>query len=491
MAARSLTAALLLLSVAAACHDSQRNVSPPFDRFYYPTGVAVRHEPPGCAAGTPGCQSQLLVASSNFDLQYEALTGGTLLSVDVDRALGGNVNAAAGAFLPGAVLGASKVGSFGGEVAVLDDTSCPGWARNPQVLVASRAQDMLYRLDMDPATGALSCGDGCTVALPSGLADTYGVTVVCGTLAAAAGGSPAQRHLAFVTFLRAQNNEGFLSRIDLDTGTLETTYDVGAGPTQSTAYDESRGLLFLSERFSAVGVARLRWIDLGFPQLGVAAIDYGPVVRGAELVSLALSSDRSRVYLAARLYDYDTAATTGTRPLGDLGAALLVIDLQRVLSGAAAADTILNVVHLDRGPVALVAIPRTDATGNRIRDLVAATSSDDGTMTLYDDELGATAAVFGICDGNSPLALNKQRSGGTGGLVPDPCPNGNPGLGKQPFGLAWEPYTSGTQTLARLFVGSFDRSWVNAIVLDPNHPDASTDASSPSFSWGRIGPERP
>jgi hypothetical protein len=490
LAARSLTAALLLLSVAAACHDSQRNVAPPLDRFYYPTGVAVRHEPPGCAAGTPGCQSQLLVASSNFDLQYEALTGGTLLSVDVDRALGGNPNASApptnGQFLPGAVLGAHKVGSFGGEVAVVDETTCPGWPSAPQVLVATRAQNMLYRLDVDPGTGALSpAATGATVQLPSsGLADTYGVTVVCGNLAAAGGGSPAPRHLAFVTFLRAQNNEGFLSRIDLDSGTLEATYDVGAGPTQSTAYDDRRGLLFMSELFSAVGVAKLRWLDLGSPQLGVGFVDYGPVVRGAELVSLALSSDRARVYLAARLYDYDTAATTGTRPLGDLGAALLVIDLQRVLSGAAAADTLLNVVHLDRGPVALVAIPRTDATGNRIRDLVVATSSDDGTMTFYDDELGATAAVFGICDGNSPLALNRQASGGTGGLVPDPCPDGNPSLGKQPFGLAWEPYTSGTQTLARLFVGSFDRSWVNAIVLDPANPGAPK-------SWARIGPERP
>jgi hypothetical protein len=168
-----------------------------------------------------------------------------------------------------------------------------------------------------------------------------------------------------------------------------------------------------------------------------------------------------------------------------------VVDLNRVLSGTAAADTVLNVVHLDRGPAALTVIPRfdasgkpqVDATGNPL-DLVAVTSSDDGTMTIYDNGIGATTAVFGICDALSPLALNRQVFADTPGLVPSPCPDGNPSLGKQPFGLAWEPYTSGTQTLARLFVGSFDRSWVNAIVLDPANPGAPT-------SWARIGPERP
>jgi hypothetical protein len=205
-------------------------------------------------------------------------------------------------------------------------------------------------------------------------------------------------------------------------------------------------------------------------------------VRGAELVSLALSSDTppSRAYLTARLYDYDTALTTGMRPSDDLGAALLVVDLNAVLSGTVApADTILNVVHLDRGPVSIVAIPRTDSGGNRIRDLVALTSSDDGTMTLYDDELGQTAAVFGVCDAG-PLLDQPRSEPPFDGLVPDPCPSGNAALGKQPYGLAWEPYQG---RLIRLFVDSFDRGWVNAIVLDPAHPDTPKP-------WARIGPER-
>jgi hypothetical protein len=492
LAARSRIAALAILVLATACNDSQRSVPPTFDRFYYPTGLAVRHEPAGCTPGTDGCQSQLFVASSNFDLRYDALTGGTMLSVDVGQALGRDPlsNAAAGPLPAPALLGGTRIGSFAGEVAVADETSCPGWqsATGAQVLVTSRAQNALDRVDLDPATGALPCGDAFCggpneVPLSTHLADAYGVTVACGNLAPAGGGALEQRHLVFVTFLRAQSAEGFLSRVS-DTGGLETTYDVGAGPTQSTAFDETRGLLFMSERFSSVGVAKLRWLDLTFPQLGVTSIDYGAVVRGAELVSLALSSDRSRIYLAARLYDVDTATTTGTRPVGDSGAALLVIDVNRVLSGATAADTVLNVVRLDRGPVALVAIPRKDASGKPIGDLVALTSSDDGTMTLYDDELGATAAVFGVCDSSSTLPINRPRSAGGGGLAPDPCPDGNPTLGKQPYGIAWEPYQTASQTgLARLFVGSFDRAWVNAIVLDPTHPGAP-------ISWARIGPER-
>ncbi|GEJ59138.1 hypothetical protein [Anaeromyxobacter diazotrophicus] len=486
MAARSRIAALLLPFVAAACHDAQRSVPPTMDRFYYPTGLAVRHAPATCVAGTAGCQSQLLVASSNFDLRYDAITGGTVLAVDVDRALGGVPNAAAGPFLPGAILGSTRIGSFAGEVAYVDEASCPGWGKAPQVLVTSRAQNVLYRLDVDASTGALSCGAGCELPLAPTLADGYGVTVVCGDLAAAGGGATQPRHLAFVTYLRSPSSEGFLSRIDLDSGAIEATYDVGIEPTQSTAFDEGRGLLFVSERFATVGMARLRWIDLAFPQLGSGSVDYGQVVRGAELVTLGLSSDSppSRAYVAARLFDVDTATSSGLRPVGDVGGALLVLDLKAVLAGAPAAETILDVAHLDRGPTALAVVPKLDAAGKPQvdasgvpLDLVVLTSSDDGSMTFYDDQLGQPVAAFSVCG-----------SGASGDArAPGPCPLGAPVLGKQPFGLAYEPYQLGGKSLARLFVGSFDRGWVNAIVFDPAHPDA---LDSSSFSWARIGPER-
>ena len=63
-----------------------------------------------------------------------------------------------------------------------------------------------------------------------------------------------------------------------------------------------------------------------------------------------------------------------------------------------------------------------------------------------------------------------------------PCAPGDPLTGKQPFGLAVEPRSNG---LARLFVGSFDRSWVNVIDVDPLRPTLAP------ASWARIGPERP
>lgn len=486
LAARTRIAALLLVFVAAACHDAQRSVPPTMDRFYYPTGLAVRHEPAACVAGSSGCQSQLLVASSNFDLRYDAVTGGTLLAVDVDQALGGDPNAPSASFRAGAVLGDARIGSFAGEVAYVDEASCAGWGKSPQVLVTSRAQNVLYRLDVD-ASGKVSCGAGCEIPLVPTLADGYGVTVVCGDLAAAAGGSTQPRHLAFVTYLRSPSSEGYLSRIDLDSGAIESTYDVGLEPTQSTAFDAGRGLLFVSERFATVGVARLRWLDLAFPQLGSGSLDYGQVVRGAELVTIKLSSDSppSRAYVATRLYDVDTATSSGLRPVGDVGGALLVLDLQRVLAGAPAAETILDVAHLDRGPTALVVVPKLDAAGNPQvdasgvpLDLVVLTSSDDGTMTFYDDQLGQTAVAFSVCGSGAPADAR----------APGPCPAGNPSLGKQPYGLAYEPYQLGGKSLARLFVGSFDRGWVNAIVFDPAHPD-TLDPSS--FSWARIGPERP
>lgn len=486
MAARLRIAALLLLTAAAACHDSVMSSPPTFDRFYYPTGMALRHDPAGCAAGTAGCRTELLVASSNFDLRYDPAMGGTVLGVDVDGALAGDPSRPAGPFADGAVLGSTQIGTFAGEMAVVDEASCPGWGRAPQVLVPSRGRDSLFRLDVG-ADGSLSCGPGCELPLNATFVDAYGVAVACGSFPGPNGEPAAPRHLAFVSYLRTSYLEGFISRIDLDSGAVETTYDVGPGPVQSMVFDRSRGLLFLSELFSTAGVARLRWLDLSFPQLSVNSVDYGPIVRGAELVTLALSSapagaPPARAYVAARLYDLDTATMSGTRPVGDLGGALLVVDLQRLLSGAAVADTLLQVVRVDRGPTALGVIPRQDAAGaplldpagQPLRDLVAITSSDDGTLTLYDDDLGSAVAVFSVCGSGSTLDA----------LAPAPCDPGWPSLGRQPFSVSYEPLIDGGAARGRLFVASFDRSWVNSIVLDPAQPAAP-------LSWARIGPESP
>jgi hypothetical protein len=94
-----------------------------------------------------------------------------------------------------------------------------------------------------------------------------------------------------------------------------------------------------------------------------------------------------------------------------------------------------------------------------MRDLVAVSCADDGTLYLYDDESGAVARVFAL----------------------DPV-TGKPELGKQPFGLAEEVRSDGK---VRLFVGSFDRSWVSVVRID--------DPARPRNAWIelRLGRERP
>ena len=470
MAARTRTLSLALLLLAGGCHDAVPVVPPPLDRFYFPTSIALRH-PGGCTAGTTGC-TQLLVASSNFDLRYDPTNGGTVLAVDVDPAPSG----AAAAVLP--VLGRAQVGSFTGELAVLDETTCTGWEsiakRTPQVLVTSRSQRALYRLDLDAggALGALGCGAACKVPLDTTLADPYGVTLVCGNYPAPppVDGSPPdltapQQFLAFISYLRAPSAEGWLSRVDLTGGAARTQIDLGFDPIATTAFDPARGLLYTTAHFGTLGTAPLRAYDLAAPQVQPITANLFDVIRGAELTDLALSSDGTRAYVALRIYDPALAISLNARPAADLAAALAVIDLSQLLSGAPAASAILRVVPVDRGASEVRSLARTGKP-----DLVAIASPDDNTVTLYDDETGVVAQVFGAC--GTPGAA----------AAPEPCAPGDPALGKQPFALAFEPFDAAK---ARLFVASFDRSWVNVLTLDPTQP------SLPPSAWQRIGPERP
>ena len=227
----SLIAASTLL--ALACSDTGPTIAPVTDRFFYPTGLAIRHEPAGCLGGSAGCQTQLLVVSSNFDLRFDSATGGTVIAVDVDQAL---ATPLAPLQAP-ALLGVARIGSFGGELAILDSTTCSGFA-GAEVLVASRSQNALYRVSIG-AGGALSCGDGCQVPLEGTFGDPYGVTVACGSFG----------QLAFVTYLRTPNSEGQLSQIDLASGN-RTQKDLGSvSPAHSTVFDAFSSRLYVTEQF--------------------------------------------------------------------------------------------------------------------------------------------------------------------------------------------------------------------------------------------------
>jgi hypothetical protein len=475
--------ALLALAAAAACSDNAPSSPPPLDRFYYPTGLAVRKLASGHA--------QLVVASSNFDLLYDAASGGTVIAVDVDATLQQGAGAAPGTPIPLANPTAVRLGSFSGELAIAEDprladrpATCPGFTGTPQALVASRSDGALYRFDLDDGGVRCDKADACRTPLETTIDDPYGVTLACipPTLAA-----PAPQFLAYVGYLRAQASAGVLTRVDLAASPPATTHvDVSAGTASSAAFDPETLRLYVTTRFIGVGSSPLRWLDLGLPANPATIIDLDPQIRGNEMRGIALSTAQPRRgYLPLRLYDFDLAATIG-RPPTDIGAALAVLDLSDA-PGAAATARLLHLVPLERGASEVRVISRKGK-----RDLVAVTSTDDGTLTLYDDESETVARVFGRC-GTPGVGAGAPCRPGTD--------DGKPALGQQPFGLAVEqPYSAAGAPgvpLARLYVGSFDRSWVNVIEIDPANPSATTvavagpPASTYTLRWDRIGLERP
>jgi len=473
--------ALLALAGLAACSESRPNTAPPLDRFYYPTGIALTK--------IANDHTGLVVLSSNFDLRYDAGDGGTVLVVDVEATLAG-APSDRGSPAALAVVGSSRVGSFGGQVAILDSTSCSTWGgRATRILATSRSQNALYAIDMAPE-GTLACDPSsapCKVPLESTLGDPFGIAVACGSFPEPVGTTEQEgfvseppRAYAFVTYGQSANLEGWLSRLDMLAGDPSATrkrLDLGLSQGYAAVFDQNSARLYVTSRFASVGFNPLRWFGVATPRLdaelaplGPSTLDVGAVVRGSDSRGMAISSDGTRAYLALRMYDVDDATSFGGRPSADVSGALAVIDLREQPQGGPAAR-VLRVVPLDRGPTEVKVIHRDGQ-----RDLVAITSTDDAALTLYDDEVGEIARVFGLfgrCDSESDNAN-----------APPPCDPGKPLLGKQPFGLAVQPLTP-TASQARLFVGSFDRSWVNVIDIDPSRPQAAPSA------WTRIGPERP
>jgi hypothetical protein len=429
-----------LLVLASGCGQGARAVPGPLDRFTYPTGLTLAPLGDGRRA--------LVVVSSNFDLRYSSEQGGTVIAVDPDASLGDHLE----------VLGAARIGSFGGEAAVLSGAplpalagspvappTCPGWTGANQVLVPSRDQDALYRVDLD-AAGGLSCGSGCKIALNSSLADPYGVQIACREVFDTANpAQPAVESFAYVSHLRAPQNKGWLSKLDLSTGALSLV-DLGPSPPHSFAWDAARARLYVTGRFGVIDLAALRWLDPLFAPDLVHVANFGFDVRGAELRSMALSSDGTRAYVAMRLFNRDLASSTGVR-LPDVAGALAVIDLVESVVGAPEAR-ILRLVPVGVGPNQVAVLPRTDGR----RDVVAITNTDEGTVVLYDDASQAIATVLGTPGATLPASFPTD---------------GKPLFGKQPFGLASEPRGPATR---RLYVGSFDRGHISVLDVDLDQP---------------------
>ncbi len=503
----------LAFALALACNDHAASTQPSMTSFLYPTGLAVRHQPPGCAPGTAGCRTQLLVVSTNFDLRYDIHTGGTLLAVDVDQALAQAAAPGAPDPLPLTVLGGVQIGSFGGELVIADAETCPTWTGTPQALVASRSQLILYRVDIDDA-GGLTCGEGCAVPLDTTFADAYGIGLACGTFPPQEGDAPTPQALAFVTYLRTPDSHGWVSRVDLlaaSAAGVRTSpwadLDLQMSPAGHAQYDAGSARLYVTGRVADAGYTPLRWLELASPSTPVAAVDFASLLHDSDLRGMAISSDGKRGFVAVRYYDADLAMQYGGSPsfmnynagyggygygagyggfggyggyggMGtsyqysygysgattattDLAGGLAVIDLTKLTPGAPSLS-ILRTVPLDRGPSEVRVIPRAG-----MGDLVVVSSTDDSTVAFYDDETGVVARTISFC---------------TAGPSPSGCDPGSAALGANPFGMAVEPLASG---LVRLYVGSFDASWVNILQIDPLHPEAD-----PSL-WLRLGPERP
>ena len=485
-------------ALAAGCTDSYPVPLPPTTSFYLPSGIGVH---PLNAAGTT---SALVVVSTNFDLRYAPVSGGTVLSVDPDAS-----NDTTGPVNPGQleVLSALNIGSFGGEVAVVEPACTTSWpscrgkcaplageltGNGALVVTTSRYNQAIYSFLMD-GSGSLSCGPGCVTQLPAQYLDPYGVGVVC-----TAQVKPPLA-TAYVTQLRAANNQGILSRLDLGSVLAATpeappvfdTLLLAAPNTYTSVFggdDVSRpsnGLLFLSTQ---LGLTQpLRWIaPLGLPAVtpnavtapDVHQVDLASYLVGTLTLDMAVSNDGTRLYVALQQIDTTALAQSGTLiPLGGLlGVFSLALDAynQPSMDLFRAVDTCLG------GGQVRVLPPRPG-----MRDLVAVTCDTQSSLVLYDDQSGQVIYSTGVQPATGQPLLGRGAFGLAVELV-DPsraivqdfpatgttplCPNYTP-VPPTPPSPCYNPSPCvGASQCVRLYVASFEQSFVSILELDPRNP---------------------
>ncbi len=433
--------ALLALGLAVACSDHAIPSPAPRDRFYFPTGVAVRHLPDG--------RTQLLVASSNYDLRYDT---GMLLSVDPDAsgdALQGDTRLAI--LGPPGTQGSYPVDSFGGELKVAEAAACPPlW--ESQAVTTSRQGLEAYFVSLHD-DGSLGCGNLCRFPLEPNYADPYGVVVACSSFY--------PRASAFFTYLRGPQDEGLATEVPLatdangvlltspgSTGRVRNSFDLGLGNVHGGAFDPATARLFFAPA-GTVGADPLRWLELTVPRLvspsfPAQGFDLYPIVRGSMGRGIALSADGRKAYVTLTLYDAQEASRSGTILIQ--GSALAILDIAPNAAGVTA-PAVLDVVPMEAGAAELKVIGRPGRG-----DLLAISCSDAGALVLYDDDLGRVVKTLGA----------------------DPT-SGLPVLGKQPFGLALEQSPDPSKCsrgapCVRLFVGAFEGGTVGIVELDPQQP---------------------
>jgi hypothetical protein len=390
-------ALLLLVAASTACQENIAHDMPPMDRFTFPTGVAL--------TAVAGGNQALVVVSANFDLRYDKQEGATVLSVDpgvYDQATGtgGSAGRPDGALVklgPGAQLG-----SYAGPVAVVDARTCPGWTAAPLAFSASRYTRLLYTFPIGDDGSVAPCQRAhCGLNLDPDILDPAAIGVACR--------SDAARRSLFVGYLHAPPVEGrssgtaWLTEFDLDQLGGSRTFALSPGPVGEMAYDGETDRLYAVGRFAGL-VAPLFVLDLTKcrfdpdPTQNTCAtplartVDLYSSVRGAELVSIALSNPqpgRPRLaYIAASIYDEAYALAIRGRPSFDLGGALLVVELDENLAGGTLAR-VRQVVPIGLGAGSVRVLPVRPGLG----DLVVVPSSGDGSVYVFDDEIQRVSRI--------------------------------------------------------------------------------------------------
>jgi hypothetical protein len=234
------------------------------------------------------------------------------------------------------------------------------------------------------------------------------------------------------------------------------------------AYDAEADRLYAVGRFTGLtaplfvtGLDPCRPGD-ACPDHSVFTVELANAFRGAELQAIALSNPAAgrarRAYVTARVYDADLAAAIGGRPGFDVGAVLLVLDLAESPAGEPRATLVRAVDLLELGPGQVRVLPPRAG----LRDVVVVSNQTTGTVTVYDDELGAVAAQ----------------------VLVEPA-TGAPEVGRQPFAMAVRDLGA----TAEVYVASFDRSTVSVLEVPLARP-AEAGLKRAGGVPLRIGKER-
>lgn len=436
---RLLVACASLLAFSA-CNATYSN-PPPANRFYFPSGVAHVD-----VAGSEN--GALFVSGSNWDLRY---TSGLFSAVNLDSvalpAFGAAFDGTPAAVVDLGTVATAEISSFAGELGVLDRG-----AGKLRFFIPSRSEGKHLQA-VDAVVGgdvALSCFPAAPADAPSDCftnapslspaafektvegvpraSGPYGVSVrvrACATGDDCGGGRTCASSGVCLTsdgepmadlyvthidevdspLASSKDPRGYLVHLESDTLTVDTSSFINMGWGGSTSAVTGGRWTYVSGRFPTMTTTAgygnlLRLVDRAGTVL-TTNLQWTHGVRDSR--GVALNSDESVLYLAGRNPDV-----------------LLVLRIVSPLSDAPSLAVVRS-VDLPVAPQQVVVISRPGQG-----DLVAVACSGnasgqlDGTLVLYDDDVGDLVAQVG-------------------------------GVGLQPYGVAVDRRGAG----ARLFLSNF------------------------------------